>query len=93
MNKLSSVSLLLLIIALCAVWYYRADAIEARKSLAVYQGNNEVLIRRLKKTYADKLETDKRNEELEKAAEEDKSDFDWHYDISRNPVIMRLQAR
>ena len=90
MNKVFIIVVLLLC---AAVWYYREDGIEARRSMAVYRGNNEVLLERLKKSYADKMETDKRNAELEKAAKEDKSGFDWYYDIGGSPVVKRLQAR
>ena len=93
MNKLFGISVLLLCVAVVVAGYYREDAKQARESLSVYRGNNEVLLGRLKKTYADKVETDKRNSELEKAAAEDKTSFDWGYDISNSLVIKRLQAR
>ncbi len=93
MNKLFGISILLLCVAVAAAWYYREDSRQVRASLALYRGNNEVLLGRLKKNYADKMEADKRREELEKAVKEDKSGFDWGYDISHSPVILRLQSR
>lgn len=93
MNKLFGISVLLLCVAIVMAGYYRNDAKQARESLSVYRGNNEVLLGRLKKTYADKVETDKRNAELEQAATECSLGFDWSFNISRSPVIVRLQAR
>lgn len=93
MSKLSSISLLLALVAVCVALYHREESMYARQAMRTYQGNNEVLIGRLKKVYADKVEVDRRNAALEKAAAEDKTGFDWHYNISRSSVIMRLQAR
>lgn len=93
MNKLFVITVLLLCVAIAVAAYYREDSLQVRENLAVYRGNNEVLLRRLKQSYEDKMETDKRNAELEKAATEDKTDFNWYYDISRSPVIKQLQAR
>ncbi len=83
------ISALLAVMALAL--YYHAEAERARELGAVYQGNNQVLINKIRKVYDDKVALDKRNAELEQAAAEDKA-FDWHYNIAHSPVIKRLQA-
>lgn len=84
-----------LIIAILAVfygWWYKQEA-ERKEALYVNsRANNELLISRMREVYNDKVETDRRNAELEKAALEDKAYFDWNADISNSAVIKRLQA-
>ncbi len=87
MNKLFGISVLLLCVTVMVAWYYREDSRQARESLAVYQGNNEVLLRRLKKSYADKVEADRRREELEKLADE-ASAFDWRVVIPADDAVL-----
>lgn len=72
--------------------YFKAEAERERVVLAMYRGNNQVLLQRLKKVYADKMELDRKNAELEQAAAADKTGFDWGFDISNSAVIKRLRA-
>lgn len=87
--------LITLIIAVIAVfygWWYKQEAERKETLYANSRANNELLINRMRKVYNDKMETDRRNAELEKAALEDKAYFDWNADISNSAVIKRLQA-
>lgn len=79
---------------LTAVWY-REDAMRFEALYTNSQANQEHLIKRIRKVYDDKLQTEKRNKELEQAALQDKQDkvvFDWYADISNSSVIKQLQA-
>lgn len=84
-----------LIIAVIAVfygWWYKQEAERKDALYANSMANNRVLITRMREVYDDKLETDRRNAELEKAEKEDKTAFDWNFNIANSPVIKRLQA-
>lgn len=50
------------------------------------------LIDEIKRRNENVLALSKQKAELEKAAAQDKTNFDWHYDISGSPVIKRLQS-
>lgn len=80
------------VFAVAALYYYVQNE-QARRSLAVYYGNNQVLINQVRKVYHDKLAVERRQEELEQAAKECSLGFDWGFDIGGSPVILRLQAR
>jgi len=86
--------LITLIIAVLAVfygWWYKQEA-ERKDALYVNSmANNKVLITRMREVYDDKLETDRRNAELEKAEKEDKTAFDWNFNIANSPVVKQLQ--
>ena len=56
------------------------------------QAKNNYLIKQRREDYERTLEISKQNRELEEKAKEDKSAFDWNYDISHSTVILRLQA-
>lgn len=92
MNRLLFVAVLMAIFfGLCA-YYFKNVAEEQERVKNVYKGNNEVLIRRVRKVYADKVETDRTNEELRRAIAEDKdSDFNWSEDISSTLPIISLK--
>lgn len=80
------------VLAVAAFYYYTQNK-QARQALAVYQGNNQILINQLGKAYNDKLAVEKRHTELEQAAKGCSLGFDWGFDISTSPVILRLQSR
>lgn len=54
-------------------------------------GNNNLLIEKLRRSNDDKVELAKSNELLKKAIKADKSGFDWHYDLSANPVLIEFK--
>jgi hypothetical protein len=56
------------------------------------EANNDYLINERKKDHEKTIQIAERNRELEKEAENDKSTFDWNYNISNSPVILRLQS-
>lgn len=56
------------------------------------QANNDYLVTERKKDHEKTIQIAERNRELEKEAENDKSTFDWNYNISNSPVILRLQS-
>lgn len=73
-------------------YFYKNQAEEQERVKNVYKGNIEVLIRRIRKVYADKVETDRANEELRQAIREDKnSSFNWSEDISSTLPILSLK--
>jgi hypothetical protein len=90
MSKLFFICVVAIYFLTLGVIYYKNVADEQEKIKSVYEGNNQILISKIRKVYDDKVATDKRIEELEKRASED-IDFDWHTDISSSPVIMELK--
>ena len=86
------IPLIIAVVAVFAAWWYKQEANRANALYANSRANNELLINRMRKVYDDKLETDRRNAELEKAAAEDKAYFDWNANIANSAVIKRLQA-
>lgn len=92
MNK-AVLTILTFLTVLAAAVYWREEAKQARGTLAVYQGNNEVLLRRLKKSYADKVEADKRLRAIEEAAAAAKNQggFDWDMPLPADGVALRLR--
>lgn len=90
LNKILFVATLVAFFLGAVACYYKNVAKEQERVKMVYQGNNTLLLARIKKVYDDKVATDLRNKELEKKAKEDKS-FDWGVDISNSPVILELK--
>jgi hypothetical protein len=87
-----SLVFLALVAALCFGVYYYHEKSESYCSL--YKNalaNNNVLIKRMEKVYADTLEVSERNRKLEEEAKKDKGYFDWYVDISNTSVIRRLR--
>lgn len=66
---------------------------EAKNTL---EANNNLLVGRIRKEHADKLELSKRQKELEDAINSDTSGFDWDYNLTTNRVLLdfkRMHAR
>ena len=55
------------------------------------KGNNDVLQAELEKRNKDALEASVRKAENHRQIEKDKSGFDWHYDLSNNPVLLNFK--
>ena len=53
--------------------------------------NNNLLLDNLRRSYNDKMEIARTNEQLKNAIRNDKSGFDWHYDLSSNPVLLEFK--
>ena len=87
------IAIFLVIIGLLAFWgYYNQRRAESYCELwKNEQANNDYLIKQRKKDHEDTLAVSQRNKELEEAHKLDKSTFDWNYDISNSPVILRLR--
>lgn len=62
------------------------------KDLNSIIGQKIVLEKELDKRNQETILLSERNRELEEEAKKDKSDFNWHYDISSSSVIKRLQS-
>jgi hypothetical protein len=90
MSKLFFICVVAIYFLTLGLIYYKNVADEQEKIKSVYEGNNQVLIGKLRKVYDDKVATDKRIQELEKRAKEDTS-FDWYSDISSSPVVLELK--
>lgn len=90
MSKLFFICVVAIYFLTLGLIYYKNVADEQEKIKSVYEGNNQILISKIRKVYDDKVATDRRIEELEKRASED-IDFDCHTDISSSPVIMELK--
>lgn len=90
MSKLFFICVVAIYFLTLGLIYYKNVADEQEKIKSVYEGNNQILISKIRKVYDDKVATDRRIEELEKRASED-IDFDWHTDISTSPVIKELK--
>jgi len=86
-----------IILALCIIfgflaYYYHDRANSYCELWKNSQANNEYLIKQRREDNEKTLAISERNRELEKATKMDKSSFDWNYDISHSPVILRLQS-
>jgi hypothetical protein len=68
------------------------DNLYQKEQKAIYSSNNQLLIKKIKEVYNDKMETDRKIKELRDEAKKDKSSFDWNYNIANSPVIRKLQA-
>lgn len=92
MKQLLFVAVLMAVFLGLVAYYYKNVAEEQERLKKAYKGNNELLIRRIRKVYADKVETDRTNEELRQAIREDKnSSFNWSEDISSTLPILSLK--
>ena len=88
--------LLLIFLALSAIlgflaYYYHERADSYCELWKNSEANNYILVKQRKKDYEDTLAISERNKQLEESVKMDKSVFDWHYDISNSPVILRLR--
>ena len=67
----------------------RIDTLQAAKT--TLEANNNLLINRLEKEHNDKVEVSRTNEQLRQQIKADKSGFDWHFDLSANPVLLEFK--
>ena len=75
-----------------AIYYLYNDNLYQKEQKAIYSSNNQLLIKKIREVYNDKVETDRTNEELRQAIARDKtSSFNWHQDISNTAPIRTLK--
>lgn len=89
MNKILFVVCFFLVLVIYLLYQ---DNLYQKNKYVVSNANNQLLIKKIKEVYNDKMETDRKIQELRDEAKKDKSSFDWHYNIANSPVIKRLQA-
>jgi hypothetical protein len=89
MNKILFVICFFLVLA---IYLLCQDNLYQKNKYIVSNANNQLLIKKIREVYNDKVETDRKIQELRDEAKKDKSSFDWNYDISNSPVIKRLQT-
>lgn len=74
------------------IYYLYNDNLYQKQQKAIYNANNQVLLKKIDEVYNAKMETDKRIKELQEEANKDKDVFDWYYPIADTNVIRKLQA-
>lgn len=74
------------------VYYYREESKHYCEMYNNVLANNNFLIKQRREDNEKTIQIAERNRELEEETKKDKSTFDWNYDISHSPVILRLQA-
>ena len=89
MNKILFVICFFLVLAIYLLYQ---DNLYQKNKYIVSNANNQLLIKKIKEVYNDKVETDRKIQELRDEAKKDKSSFDWNYNIANSPVIKRLQT-
>lgn len=62
-----------------------------RGEKSVLLGNNNLLVNQLRKTYDDNEKLATSNKKLQQAIKADQSGFDWHYDLTSNPVLLEFK--
>lgn len=84
--------LLALLVACCFFMYMQRTEIKSvRNDNAVLYGNNSILVQRLRRSNDDKVELSRTNEILKNEIKKDKTGFDWHFDLSANPVLLEFK--
>lgn len=91
LNTLKLIFLAVLIALGFGVYYYYEQSEHYCELWKNANANNIYLIKQRKKDYGKTIQIAERNRELEAEAKNDKSSFDWNYDISNSPVILRLR--
>lgn len=91
--KINVILGLALAAAILFLQYYRVTAEQETAKARNYQQNNELLVKRIRGIYAEKIKLQQQNAELEQAAKEDKSYFDWNADIEHTAVIRQLRGQ
>ena len=74
------------------IYYLYNDNIYQKQQKAVYNANNQLLIKKIREVYDDKVETDRTNRELREAIARDKaSGFDWSQNIGNTAPVVALK--
>ena len=92
MSKLFFMCVSAIYILILGLIYYKNIADDEKRMKEFYNANNQLLIKKMKEAYDEKMETDKRIKELQEEAEKDRNVFDWYHPIGNTNVIKRLQA-
>jgi len=91
MKYIAITSIISAVFLFCVGVYYKNKATSFELKYNTVNANNGLLIGRLKESYEDNLAISKQNEELKQMAKEDKSGFDWNFDISNTDVVKQLR--
>ena len=84
--------LVVVLIVVSLLYKYKCNESENLKQTVVSLTNSLTVVKeRLEKTYEENKVLKDKNEDLEKASQDDK-EFDWNQDISNSPVIIRLRT-
>lgn len=62
-----------------------------RSDNSVLMGNNNLLVTQLRKTYNDNEKLATSNKKLQQSIKADTSGFDWHFDLTSNPVLLEFK--
>lgn len=74
-----------------AYFFYKESLYQKNKYI-VSNANNQVLIKKIKEVYNDKVETDRTNEELRQAVDRDKTDcFNWNTSVGSSIPVITLK--
>ena len=92
MKYITAIFLALSVVFGFLAYYYHERASSYCELWKNSEANNDYLVKERKKDHEKTIQIAERNRELEKEAENDKSTFDWNYNISNSPVILRLQS-
>lgn len=88
--------LFLILLGVCVflgftTYYYRNELSEEKKKTCMYKANNELLLDKIKKEHEINERLSDENKSLEKKIAEDKSGFDWHYNVESTPPVVELK--
>ena len=81
----------IIVIGVFVINLQRKEINSLKGEKSVLMANNNLLIDNLRRSYNDKMEIARTNEQLKNAIRNDKSGFDWHYDLSSNPVLLEFK--
>lgn len=92
MKYITAIFLALSVVCGALAYYYHTKANSYCELWKNSQANTDFLINKRREDNEKALEISEHVRQLEEAAKMDKSSFDWSYDISHSPVILRLQS-
>lgn len=94
MSKLFFMCVSAIYILILSLIYYKNVADDEKRMKEFYNANNQLLIKKMKEAYDEKMETDKRLREIEERAKEakDNGGFDWNTPLPADGVTRQLRA-
>lgn len=72
-------------------YYYRNELSREKQKTHMYKANNELLFTKLKREHETNERLSDENESLEKKIAEDKSGFDWKFNINNTTPVIELR--
>lgn len=79
-----------ILIATSVVLYSKVD--DLKKTNKTLQEEKKALIEDIKRRDKNDLEVYKSTKENEKLSKQDKTSFDWNYNLNNSPVVIRLRS-